>query len=62
MNHLSQSYLCPDCDFAGSDSVQCAKCTNRSGLLNLASVLNRKTVSREAVEVLRFIPSWKEVA
>lgn len=58
---LSESWLCVDCDTVSSNSRNCAKCQSGS-LLNLASILNRKTVSREAMEVLRFIPSWKEVA
>ena len=58
---LSESYLCADCESIGSNSRNCAKCQS-GALLNLASVLNRKSVSREAKEVLGFIPSWKDVA
>ncbi len=58
---LSESWLCVDCETVAGNSRNCAKCQSGS-LLNLGKVLNRKTVSREAMEVLRFIPSWKEVA
>ena len=58
---LEESFLCVDCNTVAGNSRNCAKCQSGS-LLNLASILNRKTVSREAMEVLRFIPSWKGVA
>lgn len=50
--HISRVWICPQCDFAGENSEQCAKCANRCGLLNLSSVLNRKPVRAEVNTVL----------
>jgi hypothetical protein len=47
---LENAYLC-ECGLVGINSMQC-DCGNREGLLNLATVLNRKIVSREAQAVL----------
>ena len=43
---LENAYLC-ECGLVGINSMQC-DCGNREGLLNLATVLNRKTISVEA--------------
>lgn len=57
---LSESWLCVDCEAVSSNSRNCAKCQS-GALLNLASILNRKSVSREAKEIFRYLPRfWAE--
>lgn len=57
MTSLEESFLCVDCNTVAGNSRNCAKCQSGS-LLNLGKVLNRKTVSREAMEVLGYLPSF----
>ena len=47
---LENAYLCV-CGVIGVNAMQCA-CGQREGLLNLASVLNRKIVSCEAQQCM----------
>ena len=47
---LENAYLC-ECGLVGINSMQC-DCGNREGLLNLATVLNRKIVSAEVQAVI----------
>ena len=49
---LENAYLC-ECGLVGINSMQC-DCGNREGLLNLATVLNRKIVSAETQAVIGF--------
>ena len=47
---LENAYLC-ECGLVGINSMQC-DCGNREGLLNLAKVLNRNTVSHEVGAIM----------
>lgn len=56
MNHISRCYLCPDCNYVGDNAIQCESCANRCGLLNLSSVLNRKSpLLPETMAILEII-------
>lgn len=59
MSHLSSSYLCPDCEFVCGNAMQCEKCANRCGLLNLSSVLNRpKPLMAETQIILKLMKQF----